>query len=76
MRSEAKNVEEYISGLAKDRKLQISEVRKVILDNLPKGYEEVINWGMITYQIPLEKFPDTYNKQPLMYATLASRKKT
>lgn len=76
MRSEAKNVEEYISGLAEDKKGQIAEVRKVILDNLPDGYEEVINWGMITYQIPLEKFPDTYNKQPLMYATLASQKKT
>ena len=33
-----------------------------------------MNWGMITYQVPLEKYPDTYNKKPLMYAALASQK--
>ncbi len=46
----------------------------MILKNLPKGYEEVMNWGMITYQVPLETFPDTYNKKPLMYAALAAQK--
>ena len=46
----------------------------MILDNLPEGYEEAMNWGMITYQVPLETYPDTYNKQPLMYAALASQK--
>jgi hypothetical protein len=33
-----------------------------------------MNWGMITYQVPLKRYPDTYNKQPLMYAALASQK--
>jgi hypothetical protein len=33
-----------------------------------------MNWGMITYQVPFEKCPDTYNGQPLMYAALASQK--
>lgn len=33
-----------------------------------------MNWGMITYQVPLETYPDTYNKQPLMFAALASQK--
>jgi len=33
-----------------------------------------MNWGMITYQVPLSVHPDTYNKQPLMYAALASQK--
>jgi uncharacterized protein YdhG (YjbR/CyaY superfamily) len=74
MRSEAKNADEYISELPEDRKEQIKTVRKVILEHLPDGYEEVCNWGMITYQVPLDKFPDTYNKQPLMYAALASQK--
>ena len=46
----------------------------MILDNLPAGYEETMNWGMITYQVPLETYPDTYNGQPLMYAALASQK--
>ena len=49
-------------------------MRRTILSNLPDGYEEVMNWGMITYQIPLSTYPDTYNKQPLMYAALASPK--
>jgi len=33
-----------------------------------------MNWGVITYQVPLSTYPDTYNKQPLMYAALASQK--
>ncbi len=74
MKSEAKTAEDYISELPEDRKIQLSEVRNIILENLPDGYEEVMNWGMITYQVPLSKFPDTYNKQPLMYAALASQK--
>jgi len=44
------------------------------LDNLPAGYVETMNWGVITYEIPLARFPDTYNKRPLMYAALASQK--
>ncbi|MGB2955053.1 MAG: DUF1801 domain-containing protein, partial [Anaerolineales bacterium] len=35
---------------------------------------EVMNWGMITYQVPLEVYPDTYNGKPLMYAALANQK--
>ncbi len=74
MRSEAKTVDEYLAGLPEDRREAISAVRRTIIDNLPQGYEEVMNWGMITYQIPLSAYPDTYNKQPLMYAALASQK--
>jgi len=74
MRSSAKTVNEYISNLPADRRMYIEQVRKVILNNLPEGYEEVINWGMITYQIPLDRYPDTYNGEPLMYAALASQK--
>ena len=33
-----------------------------------------MNWGMVTYQVPLGIYPDTYNGQPLMYAALASQK--
>ncbi len=33
-----------------------------------------MNWGMIAYQVPLERYPDTYNGQPLLYAALASQK--
>ena len=74
MQSSATSIEEYLESLPEDRSDAISEVRDAILKNLPKGYEEVMNWGMITYEVPLEVFPDTYNKKPLMYAALASQK--
>ena len=74
MRSNASTVEEYLSELPEESRAVIEAVRQVILKNLPKGYEEVINWGMITYQVPLETYPDTYNKKPLMYAALAAQK--
>ena len=74
MRTDARSIDEYIDSLPPDRQQALEEVRKVILDNLPKGYEEELNWGMITYQVPLEVYPDTYNKKPLMYAALASQK--
>ena len=74
MQSKAKTVDEYLESLSEDRRSQIQIVRKIIIKNLPEGYEEVMNWGMITYQVPLERYPDTYNKQSLMYAALASQK--
>jgi len=74
MRSNATSVEQYLSELSPERRTAIEAVRKVILDNLPPGYEEAMNWGMITYQVPLSIYPDTYNKKPLMYAALASQK--
>ena len=74
MRSDAETVEDYLDSLPDDRHEAVSRVREVILANLPDGYEEVMNWGMITYQVPLETYPDTYNKKPLMYAALASQK--
>ncbi|GAB4178286.1 MAG: DUF1801 domain-containing protein [Calditrichia bacterium] len=52
----------------------VETVREVILQNLSDGYEEAMNWGMISYQVPLSRYPDTYNKQPLLYAALAAQK--
>ena len=74
MQSSAKSVDEYLSQLPKDRARQIEEVRAVILENLPQGIVETMNWGMISYEVPLETYPDTYNKKPLLYAALASQK--
>ncbi len=74
MNSKAATVVEYLAELPADRREIISQVRETILKNLPKGYEEVMNWGMITYQVPLEICPDTYNGKPLMYAALANQK--
>jgi len=74
MRSDATTVEEYLESLPEDRRMALRAVRKVILDHLPDGYVEAMNWGMIAYEVPLETYPDTYNKQPLAFAALASQK--
>jgi uncharacterized protein YdhG (YjbR/CyaY superfamily) len=74
MRSEAATVDDYLAELPAERRVAIATVRDEILGNLPAGYEEVMNWGMITYQVPLTTYPDTYNGKPLMYAALASQK--
>ncbi len=74
MRSNASTVEEYLTELPEERRAAIEAVRQVILKNLPGGYEEVMNWGMITYQVPLETYANTHNMKPLMYAALAAQK--
>lgn len=72
--SKAETVEEYLAELSPERRSEIATVRKVILDNLPDGYVERMQYGMISYVIPLETYPVTYNKQPLGLASLASQK--
>jgi uncharacterized protein YdhG (YjbR/CyaY superfamily) len=72
--SEAATVEEYLAELPPERREVIAEVREKILENLPPGYAETMNWGMISYEIPLEDYPNTYNGQPLNYVALAAQK--
>ncbi|MCH8089604.1 MAG: DUF1801 domain-containing protein [Chloroflexi bacterium] len=74
VRSGAKTVGEYLVGLPADRGAALVAVREVILERLPEGYEESMQFGMIGYVVPLEKFPVTYNGLPLMYAALAAQK--
>ena len=68
------SVEEYLAELPPDRAAVISDVRELVLDNLPDGVEESMNFGMIAYEIPLSRYPDTYNGQPLMFVALAAQK--
>ncbi len=72
--STATTVAGYLDELADDRLETISSVRQIILDNLPNGYEETMQYGMISYVIPFETYPKTYNNQPLAYVSLASQK--
>lgn len=74
MRSNAATVEACLNELPPERREMIEIVRQVILDNLPEGYVEAVRRGMISYEVPLESYPDTYNGQPLSYAALASQK--
>jgi|SRR5215204_3364591 len=64
----------YIAGLPPERREAVTGVRKVILDSLPSEYEEGMQHGMISYHIPLERYPDTYNGEAPGLAALAPRK--
>ena len=74
VQSAAETVGDYLAELPEDRRLALATLRQVILDYLPDGYEEIMQFGMIGYVIPLERYPVTYNGQPLCYAALASQK--
>jgi hypothetical protein len=74
MLGKATTIKEYLESLPPERREAILKVREVILKNLPAGYEEGIQYGMIGYYIPLSRYPKTYNNQPLGLAALASQK--
>jgi hypothetical protein len=74
VQSKVIDLESYLSELPEERREVISRLREVILRNLPQGYEETIHWGVINYEIPLSRYPNTYNKQPLSYVALAAQK--
>ena len=73
--SSATSVEDYLAELPPERADVVRAVRDVILERLPPGYEETMNWGMISYEIPLARYPDTYNGQPLGVLALAAQKR-
>ncbi len=66
-------MDEYLDDLPPERAEVVRAVRDTILRRLPPGYEETMNWGMISYEIPLERYPDTYNGQPLGVLALAAQ---
>lgn len=72
--SKATTAEQYLAALPGERRLVVSAVRNVILDNLPAGFEESMQFGMLGYVIPLSRHSNTYNGQPLGIAALAAQK--
>lgn len=77
MTIEAKTPDEYIAKLPEDRKEAVSKLRETIKRNLPKGFEECINYKMIGYVIPHSQYPDGYHcdpKLPLPFINIASQK--
>ena len=77
MQSKATTVDAYLAELPDDRRASIEAVRKVILANLDKGFEEGMQYGMIGYYVPHHIYPAGYHcdpKQPLAFACLASQK--
>ncbi|MDG1196056.1 MAG: DUF1801 domain-containing protein [Polaribacter sp.] len=77
MTYEANTPEEYVEQLPEDRKQAVQKIRAVIKKNLPKGFEEGINYKMLGFYVPHSKFPEGYHcdpKLPLPFINLASQK--
>lgn len=77
MQSKAKTVDEYIDELPEDRKKAMTELRKVIKKNIPKGFQEGMGYGMAGWSVPHSKYPAGYHcdpKLPLPFLGFASQK--
>ncbi len=77
MTIEPKTVEEYLSKLPADRVEAVTRLRQTLRDNLPKGFEEGINYKMIGYYVPHSIYPAGYHcdpKLPLPFINIASQK--
>ena len=77
MTSKAITPEQYIKELPAERKESISKLREAVLKNLPKGFKEVMSYGMLGYVVPHELYPGGYHcdpKLPLPFINIASQK--
>ncbi|MCE3258877.1 MAG: hypothetical protein K0S12_518 [Bacteroidetes bacterium] len=77
MQSSAKTPDEYFDSLPEDRKAAMTELRKQIKKNLPKGFKEAMGYGMVGYVVPHSLYPNGYHcdpKQPLPFLGMASQK--
>lgn len=77
MKIQANSPDNYIDQLPDDKRQVVKKLRKVILDNLPKGFEEVMSYGMIGYVVPHSIYPDGYHCNtdlPLPFMNLALQK--
>ena len=77
MQYEANTPDEYIAQIPEDRKEAIRKLRQVINYNLPEGFVEVMNCGMISYVVPHSLYPQGYHvnpKEPLPFMSIASQK--
>lgn len=72
--SRAMTVEQYLAELPPERRAVIAAIRDLVNANLPPGYAETMNWGMICWEVPLSRYPATYNGHPLAYLALAAQK--
>ena len=77
MQYKANSPEEYINQVPEDRQETLKELRKIINKNLPKGFQEGIQYGMIGYYVPHTIYPDGYHckpTEPLPFMSFASQK--
>jgi uncharacterized protein YdhG (YjbR/CyaY superfamily) len=77
MQYKATSVEDYINQVSEERKNALYKLRITIQKNLPNGFEEGIQYGMISYFIPHSIYPNGYHcnpKEPLPFISFASQK--
>jgi uncharacterized protein YdhG (YjbR/CyaY superfamily) len=77
MHSKAITVDQYIEEIPEERKQAVTELRKVIKKNIPKGFQECMSYGMVGYVVPHSKYPAGYHcdpKLPLPFMAFASQK--
>ncbi|MEZ8095469.1 DUF1801 domain-containing protein [Photobacterium swingsii] len=77
MKSEATSVKAYMADLPAERQVVIEQLRHIILDNLPEGFQETMSYGMIGYVVPHSLYPDGYHCSPdlpLPFINIASQK--
>lgn len=78
MKHQANSPEDYISQAPEERKVVLNKLRKTIKNNLPLGFQEGIQFGMIGYYVPHSIYPEGYHcdpKTPLPFISFASQKK-
>ena len=77
MQSKATTPDQYIAELPEDRKEIMQKLRETVKKNLPKGFEETMQYGMLGYVVPHSIYPDGYHCNPkdaLPFMALASQK--
>ncbi|HAA13370.1 MAG TPA: hypothetical protein DCE41_17430 [Cytophagales bacterium] len=77
MQIKAQSPEDYVSQLPADRQEAFEKMRQEMMDNLPKGFVEEMNYGMIGYVVPHSLYPEGYHcdpKMPVPFINLASQK--
>ena len=73
-KSRSTTVDGYLESLPPEKRAVIAAGRKLVQANIPKGYAEFMNFGVINWGIPLSEFSNTYNGQPLCIVALGARK--
>ena len=77
MKITAETPEEYLSKICDEQREPVQKLRKIVKDNIPQGFEETINYGMIGFIVPYSLYPKGYDckpKQPLPFINIAAQK--
>lgn len=77
MQSKATTPDQYLAELPEDRRVAMEKLRSIALKNLPKGFKEVMSYGMLGYVVPHEIYPNGYHctpELPLPFFNIASQK--